>query len=406
MKPKTIICAIILSTFTTGCTVNRTPHATSLAVPQPPSANEVTISNAMSDACQVELRPVETRSDGQRIETTGEVKPDDNRIFHVNSVIGGKLMADLVSLGDCVRAKQTLATVENLEVMRISAAYVHDSHVSEREISQIQAKLKLALANKLRLEKLFKEGIAAEKDVLTAETQWMLEDANLRAATREVEHQRSETRALLAAYGVDIGDIKNDEPIKLSPILCPRDGVVIKKNITIGDVISSSEPLYVVADLSKVWLDITIFDKDLAAIKEGSPVKFTTDGMPAQQFYGKIDYIQPLAQDGRTFVARAVVENGSFKLKPGMFGRVVVEPAGGAKQPFVPNAAVQNIDGKTVVFVKSQGGRFHAVPVTLGRQIDDGYFVSGLNAGQLIVTRGSYYVKEQLASPTGKQENH
>jgi cobalt-zinc-cadmium efflux system membrane fusion protein len=127
--------------------------------------------------------------------------------------------------------------------------------------------------------------------------------------------------------------------------------------------------------------------------------------MPGQQFCGKIDYIQPLAQDGRTFIARAVIENGNLKLKPGMFGHVIVEPVGVAKQPFIPKAAVQSIDGKTVVFVKSNRGGYHSVPVTLGWQTDDGYFVSGLNAGQLIVTRGSYYVKEQLANRALKKES-
>lgn len=399
MKPTTTGLLILLCAMLTGCVPQ---HQDSKSLSESPRG--VVISKEMSAASQINVAPVELRPGSELIETTGEIVADENRIFHVNSMIGGKVATDLVSLGDHVQSKQTLATVENLEVMRISANYIHETHAKLLEIAQMQTRLKLLLSNKERLERLFSERIAAEKDVLNAQTQWTLENAALQTALKEKNHQRSEARALLAAYGVSIEDVHGDEPIQLSPILCPRSGVIVKKNITIGDVINTSEPLYVVADLSKVWLDITVFDRDLAAVKEGAKVKFVTDGLPQQEFTGKVDYIKPLAQDSRTFVARAVLENFKLRLKPGMFGRVEILEKSGEKLAFVPDSAVQSIEGKSVVFIKEPDGSFQSIAIQIHRRTSDGYFISGVNPGQPVVVRGSYYVKELLSNHSKTQE--
>lgn len=370
------------------------------------SSNGATVSftNEMKEASGIVESPVELRFAGTHIVTTGEIKADEDRVFHVNSVIGGKLTADFVSLGAFVKTKQTVAMVENLEVMRISANYIHEMHAKDLAITQSQTRLKLALANKNRLERLFNERIAAEKDVLAAQTAWALEEANLRTSIQEKEHQRSEAEALLAAYGVSLREIRDDAPIRFTPIVSPRSGVIVKKNITIGDVVSSSEPLYVVADLSQVWLDITLFDRDVSSVREGAALKFTTDSLPQQVFTGKISYIKPVAQDGRTFVARAVLKNSKFLLKPGMFGHVVLDQPSGNRLPFVPSSAVQSNHDGNVVFVKLSNGLYRSVPVQLGQRTEDGYFVSGVREGQLVVTKGSYYVKEALANHSTEEK--
>ena len=117
-----------------------------------------------------------------------------------------------------------------------------------------------------------------------------------------LEHQThliSETQALLSAYGKTLraADEDGSKIDNVSPMISPRPGVVIKKNITLGDVVNSTEPLYVVADLSSVWLDITIYDKDLANVQVGETMNFISDSLPGRNFAGKIDYIQPLAGD-------------------------------------------------------------------------------------------------------------
>lgn len=359
----------------------------------------VHLSNAMLRSAQLEEIAVTTHSDNQKIETTGEIKSDENNVFHVSSLVGGRLIADYVSLGDYVKTQQKLALVENLEVMKISANYIHESHVKELEIKQSQTRLKLALANKARLEKLFNLRIAAEKDYLQAQTQLALEEASLETATKEMGHQREEAKAMLSAYGVDIDEIQGDQPIRLSPILCPRSGFIVKKNITVGDVINPSDQLYVVSDLSKVWLDITIFDRDLGSIKEGATISFTTDSLPNKQFKGHIDYIKPLAQDSRTFVARAILPNEKLALKPGMFGHVEIEQNGTIRFPFIPAEAVQEIDGKKVVFVKEQTGSYRKTAIQISNQTNAGYFVSsGVTPGDIIAVKGSYYLKEHLTN--------
>ncbi len=377
--------------------------------PSPPEAkvenkissdgSTVHLSDSMLSSAQLEDLPVAIKAANQRVETTGEIKSDENNVFHVSSLVGGQLIADYVSLGDYVKTHQRLALVENLEVMKISANYIHESHVKELEIKQSQTRLKLATANKARLEKLFNLRIAAEKDYLQAQTQLALEEANLDTAQKELGHQKEEAKAMLSAYGANIDDIKGDQPIRHSPILCPRSGFIVKKNITVGDVINPSDQLYIVSDLSKVWLDITIFDRDLGSIKEGAVISFTTDSLPNRQFKGHIDYIKPLAQDSRTFVARAILPNDKLSLKPGMFGHVEIEQNGSSQFPFIPTEAVQEIDGKKVVFVKQAKGTYKKTQIQVSNQTTSGYFVSsGLVPGDTIAAKGSYYLKEHLTN--------
>lgn len=359
----------------------------------------IKISASMRNASEIEESLVKCKEDAQRIETTGEIKSNENNVFHVSSLVGGRLVADYVSLGDYVKTNQRMALVENLEVMRISANYIHETHTKELEIKQSQTKLKLATANKLRLERLFNLRIAAEKDYLQAQTNFALEEASLETAIKEQDHQKEEAKALLSAYGASIDEIKDDQPIRFSPIRCPKSGFIVKKNITIGDVINSSEPLYVVSDLSKVWLDITIFDRDLVAVKEGANVTFSTDSIPNHQFKAHIDYIKPLAQDSRTFVARAVLPNPQLLLKPGMFGHVEIEESMHKQLPFIPAQAIQEIDGNKIVFVCLGENTYKPIRVVLGRSSANGFFVNeGLKAGQTIVCKGSYFIKEQLSN--------
>ncbi len=174
---------------------------------------------------------------------------------------------------------------------------------------------------------------------------WRIE---LKGVREHQTHLISETQALLGAYGKTLraSDEDGSNIDNKSPMTAPRGGVVIKKNITMGDVVNSSEPLYVVADLSSVWLDSTIYDKDLAKIQVGESITFTSDSLPAKSFTGKIDYIQPLAGDvTRTFIARASLPNPSLALKPGMFGTALIHTSKSENLPYIPDSAIQRYGG-------------------------------------------------------------
>lgn len=356
------------------------------------------LSSAAIKAAGIETLTVESRSDSGEIRTTGEIKADENKVFHINSMVAGRLTKDNVTLGSLIHEGQVLAVVQNLEVAKLVGDFVHQTHENEVQIEQAKSKLDLAVKNLDRLTRLMSEGIAPQKEVIAAQNQKSLLEIEIRGLNEHKDNLRNETQAMLSAYGVDI-DQARKKPIETgSPLRAPRSGVVIQKNVTLGDVVTTTDPLYVVADLSQVWLDIAIFDRDLTSIREGQAVVFTSDSLPGRQFRGKISYIQPAAgAQTRTFLARAVFANPGLTLKPGMFGQVVISRTAPESRPYLPDRAIQKFGDQTFVFVEVAKDSFEKRNVQLAGRLGDGYMVAGgLRGGERVAGNGSFTLKAEL----------
>jgi membrane fusion protein, heavy metal efflux system len=386
-----------------GC--NQTPSGTAgnkipKTVITPNSSNPDLLelsSDAVANAA-IACESVKSVSYEAEIRTTGELKADENRVFHINSMVGGRITSDRVNLGDVIQAGQILCQVQNLEVAKLLGEYIHQKHSNEVQVDQIASKIDLAQKNVDRLSKLVDEGIAPQKDLLTAKNLLDQLKIELRGVKEHNIHLKSETEALLSTYGRKLGNFDGHTIDSESPLTSPRAGVVIKKTITLGDVVNTSEPLYIVADLSEIWLDITIYDKDLSRVSIGEEVTFTTDSLPGRKFNGHISYIQPLAGDTtRTFLARAVLPNKEIMLKPGMFGTAVIHTQKGETMPYLPDKTIQRYGREIFVFVDTGNNHFLKKQVELGDRILDGYLIkSGISVGERVVNSGSLTLKAEL----------
>jgi membrane fusion protein, heavy metal efflux system len=390
--------------FLSGCA--REKIATESAIQSAPS-DSVHLSAKAIERFAVSSVTVQQRADNQPLATTGEVRADENRVFHINSLTSGRLIKDNVMLGEVIHPGQTLAVVQNLDVVKIYGDYIHQAHQNELDIQMSETRLALASKNYERLKSLYEDKIAAEKDLLKAEADKKIEEQYLSGLKEHAIHIKAEAKAMLLAYGVKLGDARSEQIESNSPITTPRGGVVIRKTVTVGDVVSSVEPLYVVADLSQVWLDIAIYDKQVQNTKIGNAITFTSDSLPGHTFTGSVSYINP-STDGTsgTFIARAVLANTNMLLKPGMLGRVQVKQATATK-PFVPEDAVQKFGKDTFVFLDLGNGSYKKQSVVIGEHVGDGYLVDqGVRAGDRIVEKGSFTLKaEMLKSTMAGEEN-
>lgn len=375
-----------------------------------PPGSQVLLSKQAIDLAQLEILSVKPCLSRLMVSTTGEIKADDNRVFHINSIAAGRVIKDNVVLGKAIRSNEELAVIQNLDVARTYGDYIHEVHQNAIDIAQVQARLELARKNVQRLERLNREGIVAEKDLLAAENQQKILEIDLMGLKEHAVHTRAEAKALLAAYGIALDEQEKKGLAHVSsgsPLIAPKDGVVIKKNITVGDVVTPSQSLYVVADLSQVWLDIAVYDKDLGKIKEGETVVFRSDSIPAEEFKGIINYIQPAAGDSsRTFLARAILPNPHLILKPGMFGQVEITGSSYNQYPYLPDRALQKYGNENFVFIEKNDGSFVKRKVILGDRLGDGYLISeGITPGEHIVGSGSFKLKsELLKSEIGTEE--
>ena len=159
-------------------------------------------------------------------------------------------------------------------------------------------------------------------------------------------------------------------------------GTVIEKHITRGEAVTRESQAFVIADLTSVWVNLSVYQKDLPGVHVGQPVTISAGhGLPDTT--GKISYVTPTVdEETRTATARIVLPNPKKRWRPGMFvtGRVVVDRA---QVPLaVPVAALQTIADQTVVFVETDAG-FQQRSVTTGRADDHHVEIrSGLAPGE------------------------
>lgn len=358
-------------------------------------------------SANIQVITIEEKAASSELNTIAEIRADENRVFHINPAIPGRIIEDRVLLGDIIKQGQAVAVLQNVEVAKVNAEFIHQLH--QNEVSVQQAKTKLALAKKTleREKKLLEEGISPRKDYFQAESDYQLAQSELEGLQEHAVHIKSEAKALLGAYGSRLGSIHSEKINTNSPLISPRPGIVTKKNVTLGDMVNPEETLYEVADLNRVWLDITLYPQNIEQVKLGQKVSFTSDALPDQIFTGTINYLQPVAMEAsQTFIARAFLDNPKLLLKPGVLGQATIQTGAHSSQPFVPEMAVQRYGKETFIFKVKKNGQYLKQTVELGDKVADGYLVqSGVKAGDKIVGKGSFTLKaEMLKSQFSEEE--
>jgi cobalt-zinc-cadmium efflux system membrane fusion protein len=192
-----------------------------------------------------------------------------------------------------------------------------------------------------------------------------------------------------------------DERLAWYPLRAPFGATVIEKHITLGEKLSGESCAFTVADLSTVWVDLNVYQKDLPFVKPGQRVSVAV-GPTAGKVEGRISYVGPIVgEKTRTALARVVLDNASGVLRPGTFvtAEVLVDKA--RAKVAVPKAIIQDMDDQPTVFVWT-GHAFAPRVVSLGR-INNAFveITSGLEPGEKIVTRNSFRLKAELQKVAG-----
>ena len=189
-----------------------------------------------------------------------------------------------------------------------------------------------------------------------------------------------------------------EESLARYPLRAPFDGTVIDKHLTLGEKHGDDSGAFTIADLSSVWVDIAVYQKDLGYVREGMNVEVSAGaGMPHAQ--GTISYVAPVMdEETRTALARVVLPNPDGELRPGLFVSAELSVGQESTAVVIPKSAVQRIDEETVVFLDTDEG-FASTVVSLGQSNDSMVEVlSGLAAGQRYVTDGAFELKAKITT--------
>jgi len=313
-------------------------------------------------------------------ELPGEVQVNGDRMAHVAPRVGGVVREVKVSLGDTVRKGQLLAVLSSRELADTKAAYLA---ATER--------LRMADATFAREERLWKGKISSEQDYL---------DARQKRAEGRIELRTAEQKLLV--LGVTAGEIQrlpdsHDVALTDYRLLSPFDGTVIDRHITLGETVAAENPVFTVADLSSVWIDLSVYQRDIGAVRSGQSVLVETNHGDEAELV--IDFVQPLVgEETRTALARIIAPNSDGHWHPGCFVKArVTTSASDVFRVVVPSTAVIRMpDGDDVIFIATDEG-FEPVVVTLGvRSAGLAEVMAGLDPGQQYVVRGGFSLKAEL----------
>jgi cobalt-zinc-cadmium efflux system membrane fusion protein len=184
-------------------------------------------------------------------------------------------------------------------------------------------------------------------------------------------------------------------------VFAPLDGEVIEKHATLGEVVKPETILYVIAGLSKVWVELNLYPEDFRSVHKGQAVETATDAVPGKVFQGRVTYVgQFFADETRTLKVRVELNNEQGLLKSGMY--VTAHIRDDDEQHVreclcVPVAAVVQIEERPVVFVAKAPGVFERRAVTLGKRFGEHHEVLvGLEENETVVTEGAFILKSEL----------
>jgi cobalt-zinc-cadmium efflux system membrane fusion protein len=375
--------AIMLWKKNSGGATTEAPHAEESAKKEGGNhAGEdgVILMNAKQiQTAAISLAKAESATMGNVIQLPGEVRFNEDLTAHIVPRTPGVAESVSADLGQSVKKGQVLAVISSPALADLRSASL-----------AAQRRLSLAQTTFQREKKLWEDKISAEQDYLQAQ-----------AALREAEIEAQTAKSKLSALGAG----EADGALNRYVLRAPFDGVVVEKHIAQGEAVKEDANVFLLSDLSSVWVEIVVTPKDLETVRVGETVKITSAANDTSAT-GKVSYVgNLLGEQTRTAKARVIIANPSLAWRPGLFVNAAMTR--GEKQ--VPVAvladAVQTIDGKTVVFVKVEKG-FKAQLVKTGNS--DGRLieiVEGLQAGTEYAASNSFVVKAEQGKGSAGHED-
>lgn len=313
---------------------------------------------------------------GGVIDLPATIEGDPQGMQVVSAAIGGRVVALTRNLGQTVRRGETLAVIESREAAALNA-----------EVEAAGARAKLARSTLAREQRLFDEKVSPEQDLVAARTAATEAEIALRLARQQV-----------AAAGGGGGGLNR------LAINSPLSGQVIGRSAVLGQTVAADAELFRVANLSTVSLSLSLSPEDAGRVRPGAAVEVSAG---AQRATGKVSFVSPVLDETTRLVpVIATLDNRSGGWRVGQPVTAAIALPGTADATLrVPSAAIQYVEGKTVVFVRTANG-FRAAPVVAGRQDGGSVIVtSGLTGKEQIAAAGSYTLKSELGKGEAGHED-
>ena len=329
------------------------------------------------------------------IELPGQLMPDADRSSQIGAPAPGRVITVHVRPGDRVAAGQALVTLQSADASAARADY-------EKAVAQVasaRAASAFARLERERAQRLLAIKAASRGEVDRAEA----EDDIARGALQQAEAELSRARAARDQMGATSAS-------GAMVIRAPMRGVVLTRDAIPGSVIDAGATLVTITDPGTLWLDISASDRDAGSVRRGAHVRFTVPAYPADTFGATVQSVGAgLDTASRTVPVRAVVRNTDGRLRPAMFATTWIDDGVRRAVMMLPTDAIQQLGNRTVVFIAKAdtkgGATFERREVRLGSVVGSRTQVlSGVTAGEQVVTAGAFAIKSEFARPQMAKE--
>lgn len=310
-----------------------------------------------------------TRSAG--VTAPARLSYDGTRLAQINARAPGVVRSLKVDVGSKVEKGSALLVIDSPNV-----------GADRARLAAAKARVTTAEDNLLRQQRLVSEGIAAQQVLLTAEQE--------RAAARAEHEALQAALAIMGAGGGGAGGYTLTAPIA---------GVVTQRNVTIGKLVDGQSVLLEIVDTRSLWADADVAETELPRVAPGQSVVLTFDALPNRELKGTISYVAPAVDPHtRSAKVRVPLQNEDGSLRANMFGQARIAASEAKPRLVVPRAALHRVEDVPLVFVRLSNTEFETRRVKPGTSDGDLIeIVSGVKAGEDVVTTGSFLLKTETS---------
>jgi membrane fusion protein, heavy metal efflux system len=350
-----------------------------------PSGRHLPMSDERIELAQIEQLSVGPATVAKRLAVSGTIVPDAGRVAHISVKLSGTVAELRKNIGDDVAKDEVLAVLESREVADAESEYL-----AARLSNDLQQDLTA------RDKSLWEGRAVPEQQYIRS-----------RNAAAQTVMRFGIARQKLLALGVRDDEVTAlpqapDASLRSQNVRAPISGRVAERKVELGAAVGRDNletELFVVVDLSRVWVELSVSSPDLPMVREGQSVAVTLRGFP-DATTGKIVFVSPLLdKETRTARVVAVINNPDGRWRPGSFVTAAIAIEEREAPVVAPFSAVQTVEGRKAVFVRTNDG-FETRDVVLGQR--DGQtveIVSGLKAGETIAVSNTFSLKAELTKP-------
>lgn len=327
---------------------------------------------------QLTLVTISTAAVSDTLRVPGRIDFDEQRIARIGASVTGRVTQVDGILGQVVRKGTVLA-------------HLNSAELSEAQLNYLKARSQLSLHQRAaeRARLLFESDVIGSAELQRRETEYQISSAETRAAADQLRLLGFSEQALSK-----LGSQGKIAPV--TPVVAPRDGIIVERLVTAGQVVQPADLLFSVADLTGLWAVAAVPERQAGRIAAGQPVRIEVPALSDQPLQAKVAFVsQTVDPETRTVLVRCVLANPDGRLKPDMLATLLIATLPETRT-VVPASAVVRENNSDHVFVSRPDGKFQLVKVELGPE-EEGHrvVIQGLVPGQLIVSDGAFHLNNE-----------